>query len=196
MDIRQPLSPRLRTVALLLFGNALFFWQLRHPVVRFASPVVDELLGFALGLCLPWLMGVAIFRIGRRWSKVVAALAIIPLMLYSAVFLLGSAMTAFAFKDGHDLSFDQFAETRWKGSVVRFYRTNGGATTDFGVVIRQERTLLPGVELVRNLDLFYPCDVLNAVSTDGGIAITDERSECRAFREARREYRLKPFIYF
>ena len=186
--------PRLRTVTLLLIGNALFFWQLRNPIVRFASPVVNQLLGFALGFCLPWLLGVAIFRVGRRWSKVVGALAIIPLLLYSAVFLLGSAMTAFAFKNGRDLCVDQFAETRWKGSVVRLYRTNGGATTDFGVVIRQERSLLPGVELVRNLALFYPCEVLNAVSTDRGIAITDERSECRSFRDTRREYRLKPSI--
>ncbi len=34
------------------------------------------------------------------------------------------------------------------GSMVA-YRTNGGATTDFGVVVRQERQLLPGVRLVR-----------------------------------------------
>jgi hypothetical protein len=183
-------------LALLLFGNALFFWQLRHPIIRFTSPVVNEVLGFALGFCLPWLMGVAIFRVGRRWSKMIAALAIIPLMLYSVVFLLGSAMTAFAFKNGRDLGFDQFAEMSWKGSAVRLYRTNGGATTDFGVVIRQERTLLPGVELIRNLDLFYPCKALSAAPTESGIVITDDRSDCRVFREPRREYRLKPFIYF
>jgi hypothetical protein len=186
---------RLRTAALLLIGNALFFWQLRHPIIRFTSPVVNEVLGFMLGLSLPWLMGVAIFRVGR-WGKVIAVLAVIPLVLYSVVFLLGSAMTASAFKNGRDRGFEQFAETSWRGSAIRLYRTDGGATTDFGVVIRQERSLLPSMELVRDIDVFYPCEALNAVSTDTGVAITDDHSDCRAFQGTRREYRLKPFIYF
>ena len=104
MDIRQSLAPRLGIVALLLFGNALFVWQLRHPVVRFASPVVNDLLAFALGLCSPWLAAVAIFLVGRWWSRVAALIATVPLMLYWAVFLFGSAI----------VSFDQFAETHWK----------------------------------------------------------------------------------
>jgi hypothetical protein len=181
---------------LLCGGSAIFFWQLRHPIIRFTSPVVNELLGFALGLGLPWLAMIAIFRIGRWWSKTVAIAAVVPLMLYSCDFLLGSAMTGIAYKDGHDLSFDQFAETHWKECDVRFYRTDGGATTDFGVVIRQEKALFPGVLLVRRVDDFNPCYSLDANSTDRGITITDKRSDCRAFQEQRREYQLKPFVYF
>jgi hypothetical protein len=123
-------------------------------------------------------------------------IAILLLLLYSGVVVLGSAITAYSFNDGHDRGFAQFAETPWRGSAVRFYRTNGGVTTDFGVVIRQERALLPGLVLVRNLDLFYPCEARNAVSTDNGIVVTDELYECRDFGESRREYRLKPFLYF
>jgi hypothetical protein len=185
-----------RHVALLSAASAIFFWQLRHPIIRLASPPINELLGFALGLGLPWLTVVAFFRIGRWWSKAVAIVAALPLLLYTFVFLLGSAMTGFAYKNGHYLSFDRFAETPWKGSNVRFYRTNGGATTDFGVVIRQERTLFSGVLLVRRVDDFYPCYSLDAISTDYGITITDKRSDCRSFPDQRREYRLKPFVYF
>jgi hypothetical protein len=145
-----------------------------------------DLLGFALGLGLPWLTVVATFRMGRWWSNAVAIAAVLPLVLYSFVFILGTAIAGF----------DRFAETRWKGSDVRFYRTDGGAITDVGVVIRQERTLLPGVLLVRRVDDFYPCYSLDATSTDSGITITDERSDCRAFPEQRCEYRLKPFVYF
>jgi hypothetical protein len=190
------LAERWKAVALLGGGSAIFFWQLRHPIIRLEWPVANELLGFALGLSLPWLTAAAIFRIGRWWSKTIALIAVIPLLLYSAVFLLGSAMTGFAYKKGRDLSFDRFAETHWKGSEVRFYRTDGGATTDFGVVIRQERSLIPGVVLVRRLDDFYPCYSLDAASTDRGIAIKDGRSECRGFQEQRRDYQLKPFLYF
>jgi hypothetical protein len=200
MDVGIMHWPRLaegwKGVALLGGGSAIFLWQLRHPVIRIEWPVANELLGFALGLCLPWLTAAAIFRIGRWWSKTIALISVIPLLLYSAVFLLGSAMTGFAYKNGRDLSFDRFAETHWKGSEVRFYRTNGGATTDFGVVIRQERRLILGVVLVRRLDDFYPCYSLDAAGTEEGIAVRDGGSECRAFQEQRRDYRLKPFLYF
>jgi hypothetical protein len=189
-------SQRWRNAALLCGGSAFFFWQLRHPIVRLASPALNELVGFALGLGLPWLTVVAIFLIGRWWSKAVAIVAVPPLLLYTFVFLLGSVMTGFVYENGRDLSFDRFAETQWKGSDVRFYRTNGGATTDFGVVIRQERTLFPGMLLVRRVDDFYPCYSLDAHSTDCGITITDKRADCRSFPDRLREYRLKPFVYF
>jgi len=182
-------SVRCRSAALFCSGSAIFVWQLRHPIVRFAAPAVNELLGLALGLGLPWLAVVAIFRIGRWWSKAAVIAAVLPLLLYSLIFFLGWAMTGL-------LGFDQFAEAHWKGSDVRFYRTNGGATTDFGVVIRQERTLLPGVLLVRRIDDFYPCFSLDAISADHGITITAKRSDCSAFADQRREYRLKPFVYF
>jgi hypothetical protein len=193
---RPGLAERWKAVALLGGGSAIFFWQLGHPIIRLKWPVANEILGLALGLCLPWLTVVAIFRIGRWWSKTIALIAVFPLLLYSALILLGSAMNGFAYKNGRDLSFDLFAETHWKGSEVRFYRTNGGATTDFGVVIRQERGLIPGVVLVRHLDHFYPCYSLDAESTNVGIAVNNGRSECRGFQEQRRDYRLKPFLYF
>jgi len=193
---RGLLLPRWKNAALLGGASAMFLWQLSHPIVRLAWPIANELLGFALGLCLPWMAAVAIFRIGLWWSKAIALVAVIPLVLYSAVFLLGSAMTGFADKDGRDLSFDRFAETHWKGSEVRLYRTDGGAAEAFGVVIRQERSLFPGVLLVRQLDDLYPCYALDAVSTDVGITVSDSGSECENFQEQRREYRLKPFLYF
>lgn len=138
----------------------------------------------------------SIFRIGNWSSKAVAVGAILPLLLYSFVVVLGSAMTGFAYKDGHNLSFDQFAETYWKGSFIRLYRTNGGATTAFGVVIRQERTVLPGLLHVRPLDDIYPCSSLDATAVDHGVAISVPGSDCSGLPEQRREYRLKPFLYF
>jgi hypothetical protein len=185
-----------RNIALLGSGSAVFFWQLRHPILRSEWPIVNELLGGVLGLLLPWLTAAAIFRIGRWWSSAIALVAVIPLLLYSAVLLIGWAIAGAVYKDGRDLSFDRFAEMDWKGSEVRLYRTNGGATTDFGVVIRQERTLLPGLLLVRRLDDFSSCYSLATVGTDIGIIVRDERFECKGFQEQLREYRLKPFVYF
>ena len=99
-------------------------------------------------------------------------------------------------RDGRDLGFAAFAQIPWQGSEVILYRTNGGATTDFGVVIRQERTLLPGVKVVRNLADFYHCCALSATPTGSGVAITDEGAECKALGVSRRDYALKPHVYF
>ena len=37
------------------------------------------------------------------------------------------------------------------GTQVVAYRTDGGATTDFGIVVRQQRRLMPGLLVVRDL---------------------------------------------
>jgi len=92
--------------------------------------------------------------------------------------------------------FDQIEEIQWKGSEIRLYRTNGGATTDFGVVIRKEKNLFPGLLLVRRVDDFYPCYSMDGRATDSGFAINDKPSDCRGFPDHGREFRLKPFVYF
>jgi hypothetical protein len=187
---------RLRELCFAVVATAIFFWQLRHPFIRLAWPPANELLGFGLALALPWFADVTLFRLGGRWAKAAAMLSAIPLLLYSGAAVLGMMMTGFAYKDGHDLSFDQFSEAPWKGSSVRLYRTNGGATTDFGVVIRQERKLFPGILLVRNLDSFYHCESLELETTESGVRLQDAKANCRAFSDQYRDYRLKPFLYF
>ncbi len=185
-----------RNAALLSCASAIFIWQLRHPIVRFASPVVNDLVGFVMGLGLPWAAAIAIVRIGRWWSTALAIVSALPLLYYSLVFLLGFALTGLSYKNGRDLGFDRFLETRWKESAVCFYRTNGGATTDFGVVIRQEKTFFPGIRLVRRIDDYYPCYSLDATATQAGIVITNPRGICPGFQEERHQYRLKRFVYF
>jgi len=89
--------------------------------------------GFALAIGLPWLAVISLLRAGR-WEKIIGAIFGVPLLLYSCIVLL--VFTIYGpFAYGHDLSFDRFAERAWKGSKISLYRTNGGATTDFGVVI-------------------------------------------------------------
>lgn len=73
---------------------------------------------------------------------------------------------------------------------------NGGATTDFGVVVRQERTIFPGILLVRDLDEFYPCHSIELAATEKGVRAQNGRSDCISFGDRRRDYPLKPFVYF
>jgi hypothetical protein len=193
----QPtLARRWKTAVLLGVGSAMFFGQLRHPIVRFEWPIANDVAGFAMALFLPWLTAVAVFRLGRRWSKLIALIALVPLLLYSAAVLDRLAMTWVVYDGGRDLPFVRYAETEWKGSKVRVYQANGFFSTDFGVVIRQERNLLPGVLLVRQLGDSYGCYSLDVESTDVGVTARDENLECEGFQGQGREYRLRPFLYF
>ena len=47
--------------------------------------------------------------------------------------------------------FDPISIVAVNGTQVIAYRTDGGATTDFGIVVRQQRRLMPGLLIVRNL---------------------------------------------
>jgi hypothetical protein len=189
-------SGRDMRASLLSAVTILFLWQPRRPVIRFSAPLVNFVVGSALAFLLPWGAACMIWEAGRRRNRVLAACIVVLLIPYSLVVLLGSATTAMAFKGGHDMSFDRIAELAWDGTSVRLYRTDGGATTDYGVVARQERRILPGLMLVRTLDDFYPCASLDLEATRDGVRLGDKRSHCSGFPAAYRNYRLRRFVYF
>lgn len=180
----------LRNLGLSAIGTVVFFRQLRHPFVRFAWPFANEVTAFVLALGLPWLTNVMIYRLGARLTRIVSIVAAVPLLLWSGCIFLVFMIAGFQFGP------EKIFETNWKGSVIRLYRVNGGATTDFGVVIRQERTVFPGILLVHDLDEFYPCRSLDITGTQNGARVQDNHSDCISFGQRRRDYPLKRFIYF
>jgi hypothetical protein len=190
------LAARLARVGLISAAIAVFFWQLGNPIIRFSLPFLNYVVGWALALVLPWLAHDMVRRLGRWWAKGAAVIIGVLLIPYSLIVLLGSAMTVLVFKGGHDLSFDQFSDSPWKGTAVRLYRTNFGATTAYGVVIRQERTVFPGIMLVRTLDTFDHCYSLDVTTAEHGIRVEDMHSYCSGFSGRYQDYRLRRFVYF
>ena len=51
--------------------------------------------------------------------------------------------------EGVDTSFDKISEVESNGSTYRLYRTNGGATTSFGLVLRKEAKLTSNIKTVK-----------------------------------------------
>lgn len=195
-DVNEPGQPSLmsrsKVVIGLLLAAVLFFYQLRHPVIRSTFLVVNDLLGSILALCLPWLTVIAVFRMGRMWSRAIALVAVIPLLVYTALVFIGASMWAVSV----NASFERLSETPWQGSKICLYRTNGGAFTDYGVVIRQEKRLFPGLMMVRQLDDFYPCSLLDVMATERGVTLKNGEAMCPGLARSVREYRLKPYVYF
>jgi hypothetical protein len=187
---------RLRNIAILCAGYLFFLWQCSHPVFRFEWPFANDVAGLLLAVALPWLAMTAVVCYERWWTTAIGMIAALPLLLYSFAVLLFALPSWPGAIAGHDPGFDQFAETRWQKSVIRLYRTDGGATTDFGVVVRQERDLVPGILLVRTIDSYYPCDSVVVRNTSGGIVITEADDYRADSPQLRHEYRLKPLICF
>lgn len=105
----------LRDLGLSAIATAVFFWQLRHPFVRFCWPFANEATAFVLALGLPWLMNVMVYRLGARWARVVSIVAAVPLLLLSGYIFLVFMMADFPF------GFEQFAGAQWEGSAIRVY---------------------------------------------------------------------------
>lgn len=59
---------------------------------------------------------------------------------------------------GIDPAFETVSSTNVGSARVVIYRTNGGATTAFGIVVRAEKVILPGVYLGHDLLNIYGAD--------------------------------------
>jgi hypothetical protein len=76
-------------------------------------------------------------------------------------------------RSGVDPSFERIRSVAGSRSQLVAYRTDGGATTSFGVVLREERTLLPGLRRIRRVDFVYPAsDVIIEIQTNGDMVCT------------------------
>ncbi len=114
--------------------------------VRFESALVNYGFAFALLLLTPLLGLVAAFNLKELWTKVTIALvwAAVFCLLTLPMFLIGINFIDIVTK-GIDPSFEFLKEATNQNHRVRFYRTNGGATTAYGIVARVESKILPGL---------------------------------------------------
>lgn len=75
-------------------------------------------------------------------------------------------------KAGTDISFKRIAEVKNGSKSFRLYLTNGGATTDFGLVARKEIDLPIGIVLVSNIFDQYHADSGRFIKHDGTVTLS------------------------
>lgn len=99
------------------------------------------------------------FRIRKRslrWTGIVLsgliAAAAVPLTCFATMGLSDIGEWS------QDLSFLPVVRQPTPPYSVVLYRTNCGATCAFGLVLRQERHLMPGLHIVRTIGRWYPAD--------------------------------------
>ena len=87
--------------------------------------------------------------------------AMLSMGLLATVSLLPAACAALEVTDvsrEKDFGFEPVWRQQRGASELVLYRTNCGAPCSFGLVLRQERRIVPGVRAVRRLDGWYPAD--------------------------------------
>lgn len=151
---KRPLAVAVSLVGCLALVHANWF----HPVVRFGHPAANQI-ALLLALTLPWLAILPVALLPRPWARVVGLVLLLPPLAYSAFF---APFIAMEIEDtvahGVDRAFTPIATVPMNGYRVRIFRTDCGATCAYGIVLRQERQLLPGIYLVRQLEGFYPAE--------------------------------------
>lgn len=126
------------------------------PVLRFSAPLANALTLALLQLIPFTLLAMATSADSRR-ARILWYVGLTPLALCAA--LLGSCaalQSASIVHHGLDSSFERIEVMPLESGRLAFYRTNGGATTSFGVSVRWECGLVPGLLWVRDVWEAYP----------------------------------------
>ena len=130
-------------------------WQ--FPVVRLMTAEADHVALTAL-LLLPWLALVLLARSPRGPRYGVGLVLAIALLPFGSCLAVVTAVDLACSDERHlDRSFVPTAHVMVGASDFVLYQSDCGATCNFGLVLRQERTLVPHVlKLVRDLGYWYP----------------------------------------
>ena len=114
---------------------------------------------------LPIISAVSVFWLEPREDRL-PFLALLALPILSSLLLLPVIAfllfiwIPYVLVSGTDRSFERLRTERIGQHTVAVYRTNGGAMTDFGIVVRSERTIIPGLMWVNHLCDAYPANAV------------------------------------
>lgn len=133
------------------------------PVLRFRCQILNHIFVLFL-LFIPWVLFINGFFLKHLISKIINTIVfIIPSILSIPIaFIIIIGLVTFSWK----YAFVQIHDYNFKSYSISVYRTDGGATTSYGVVVRQEKEVIFGLLLVKNLYSKYhrddiPIKILN-----------------------------------
>jgi len=152
---------------------------------RIADPELDQV----VTLLSCWVATVALAITcaclpNRTWLRLLGALpfSLLALALPGLVFL---GMVG----GGPISSYEALDSVELDHSTVIAYRTNGGATTDYGITIVQELPVVAGIVLAKNLHSGYH-------EYDATLKVTGPNLILATIDDAPKEFRVRSFVYF
>jgi len=120
--------------------------MLDTPVeIRFSSTQYNYLFVMVLCVLLPLSIFLTSFTLNKRSNKYAGiGLSVFLVFPCSLVYYFSSDSFEDIDRNGVDISFEKINEIKAGGSSYCLYRTNGGATTSFGLVLRKETSVVGG----------------------------------------------------
>ncbi|AGB19960.1 hypothetical protein Thethe_02390 [Thermoanaerobacterium thermosaccharolyticum M0795] len=119
-----------------------------YPFIRFKSLKLNNIFSLCIQI-IPLMLLINGFRFKHISAKIVNSVVSILLIVISttiAAIILFATITL-----NVNEAFMPIHNIRFESSSVIVYRSNYGATTDFGITVRQEKEIIKGVLLVKNL---------------------------------------------
>jgi hypothetical protein len=167
----KTLLPKLIAIvsAIFVLGivNAVF------PVLRFSDGLANEA-AILFILTIPLIVIALSFFIPNKRVKTVMIVPLLPVAVSCIIgqfFLWPRSATGYR-------QFDPISTVAVNGTQVVAYRTDGGATTDFGIVVRQQRRLMPGLLIVRNLySEYHAYDARLEVAGPAAVRVIMDRAD-------------------
>lgn len=112
-----------------------------QPVIRFDSLLLNNVCMIFV-LLIPTVLMIK----GLIFRSLVAK--ILNTLIWVIPCILGILLIPFIIAP---IGFEQIKSLSLDNSDIVAYRTNGGATTSFGILVRQEKNIVPGIKLVKNV---------------------------------------------
>ncbi len=148
-----------KTVAihiLLLIGFLVFLINWAFPVIRFNNPIINYIIDIPF-LLIPIILMINGFFFKDYKMRVLNGLILLFPSLLMLIFILFSLLDICNIqKDNIDPSFKCIQTVPLTNSQIKIYRTDGGATTSWGIVVRQEIEIFFGLNVVKNVYTEYP----------------------------------------
>jgi hypothetical protein len=168
--IKKSQRNHLMLVGLLLLT---IFIKFNHIIV-FENPIVNLRLTFVIYFILI-LLFINSFLLEQIWAKIISAITFGFFCLFGFVILLFTLWDIDNTKDNHgkDFGFECIREINMNKIKIKAYRTNGGATTDFGIVVREERELFSGILFTNIIYNKYHMDTVMLKVENKTLVITD-----------------------
>jgi ABC-type transport system involved in multi-copper enzyme maturation permease subunit len=147
-----------RKYLLLLLASILFIVSLNlfFPGLRFEYGLLNYLVYSVVYISIP----VLLFLIGasstRYWAQVIIIIIAIITALPTGVISYNALSRAYKIvSTGSDQSLYLLASVEHAGSNYRLYRTNHNPLKAYGLILRKETHLLPGLKYVKQINGFY-----------------------------------------
>ena len=140
------MNKKKRNTILLICAIILLLFLRMNSIIIITSPIIHKLTLVLAYICFIILF-IRIFFIKSLVLKILLGLILGFIVLIGSIIIL---FTCFEIEDliankDKDIGFECLSTIKYNNKEIKTYRTNGGATTAFGIIVREEKRIIPGL---------------------------------------------------